>query len=300
MEAFVGENTGAASQYVNTLTTHPISRGVVKDWDQMEKLWHHIAETVNLSSNESTSIFIVESHKSTALDRVKWADLLFDTCHSPSICIGNSASLTIFAAGRTTGVAVECGAGLTSAVPIFEGLALKHAAVSMDFGGQDISFALKKLFNDKNHAIDMLSAKLVKERLSYVHGYATFSGSVSGTGSHGKSGQQSEQATFALPDGTDVTVDPRILSQCTDLLFENRSLPSGGLVSQVHEAIALCDDSVKRDLAANIVLSGGTTMLPGMGDKLNQALTQRFARDTDMRNNMIAHSIRVVPHSNYR
>jgi actin-related protein len=198
-------------------------------------------------------------------------------------------------------VAVECGAGLTSAVPIFEGLALKHAAVSMDFGGQDITFALKKLFNDKNHAIDMLSAKLIKERLSYVHGYATFSGSVTSTStnSHGKT-LHTEQATFALPDGTDVTVDPRILSQCTDLLFENRSLSSGGLVSQVHEAIALCDDSVKRDLAANIVLSGGTTLLPGLGDKLNQALTQRFAHDADMRNNMIAHSIRVVPHSNYR
>jgi actin-related protein len=36
--------------------------------------------------------------------------------------IGNSSALTMFAAGRTTGIAVECGAGLTSSVPVFEGI----------------------------------------------------------------------------------------------------------------------------------------------------------------------------------
>lgn len=217
---------------------------------------------------------------------------MFDICHAPSICIGNSATLTVFASGRTTGMAVECGAGLTCSVPIFEGLALKHAAVSMEYGGQDISFALKKLFNDKGVPIDMLSAKLVKERLAYVHGYSSFEGG-GGSTSH-------DSATFALPDGTDVTVDPRILSDCTDALFDNPKVPSGGLLSQVHESLALCDDSVRRDLANNIILSGGTSMLPGLGDRLNRGLVQRFSADHDLRNNVIAPSVRVVPHSQYR
>ena len=46
----------------------------------------------------------------------------------------------MFASGRTTGIAVECGAGVTSSVPVFEGLALSHAAVYSDFGGQEITF----------------------------------------------------------------------------------------------------------------------------------------------------------------
>ena len=44
-----------------------------------------------------------------------------------------------------SGIAVECGAGVTTSVPVFEGLALSHAAMCVDYGGQDISANLKRL-----------------------------------------------------------------------------------------------------------------------------------------------------------
>jgi actin, other eukaryote len=232
----------------------------------MEALWKHIAENVCLASKntdgtdnwntaESTSVFLVESCKATPQDRAKWAELLFETYHSPSICMGSSAPLSIFASGRTTGLAVECGAGLTCTVPIFEGLVLKHAVVNTDFGGQDISYHLKRLFNEKNINIDMQNAKMVKERMAFAQGYAS------------KDMPHTTQpaASFSLPDGNDVTVDSRIFSACSESLFvkDVDTGLGGGLIANVYESISLCDESVRRDLANAIVISGGTSMLPG-------------------------------------
>jgi actin-related protein len=251
------------SQYVNNHSSHPVYRGAI-DWDTMETLWKQVAETVSLtqkntdgtdnwSTAESTSVFFVESNKATVEDRAKWAELLFESYHSPSICFGNSSVLSIFASGRTTGLAVECGAGTTSTVPVFEGLALNHAVICMDYGGQDISYNLKKLFNEKNVTVDMFSAKAVKERMAFAQGFA----------SKEMPHTSASTASFCLPDGQDVTVDSRIFSSCAESFFVKDENGHGGLVNQVFESLALCDESVRRDLANAIILSGGTSMLAG-------------------------------------
>jgi actin len=296
VEAFPTEGANlVSSQYVNSHASHPIYRGAINDWDEMETLWRTISETVNLTHRNSdgsdnwnisevTSVFLVESNKTTAADRAKWAELLFETYHAPSICMGNSSTLSIFASGRTSGLAVECGAGHTSTVPIFEGLALKHAIFCVDHGGQDISYNLKRIFNEKGVNMDMASAKAAKERMAFAYGHT----------SRDMPHTTESSAVFSLPDGTDVTLDSKMFRQCTESLFVTDNSVTGGLVNSVYESIALCDESVRRDLANNIILSGGTSMLPGLGDRLQRDLVRKCHGDP------ISHNILVVPNSNYR
>jgi len=266
--------------------THPVCRGEIKDWEQMEQLWSNLSGNVGAATGD-ISILLIESQRSTFLDRQKWAEMLFDKFHYPSICICNSASLTVFASGRTTGLAVECGAGVTSTVPVFEGLMLSHAAISMDYGGQDISANLKKLFYDRRIKIDMASAKTVKERLAFTN--ITTNSKVS-----------DNNTTFSLPDGTDVTVEKSILSACTDPLFSNSALGSGGLIGQTYESIALCDDSVKSDLANNIIISGGNSMLLGLGDRLNDDLIAKISTEAEYgRCSINSNLVRVIPHTKH-
>lgn len=239
------------------MISHPVQRGAIKDWESLEKVWNNLTEIANLTNLDSTSILIVDSIKSTAVDRSHWAEMLFETNHVPSICIHSSAPLTIFASGRTTGVAVQCGAGITSSVPVFEGLTLSHAVTSMEFGGQDITANLKKLFNDKGILIDHSSAKIIKEKLAYVQGYRSSNLEHTNT----------DKYSFCLPDGNDVTVETKMLSESSSKLFVNNSIGGGGLVNQVHESITLCDESIKRDLTNNIIISGGASLLPGKNFK---------------------------------
>jgi actin len=194
---------------------------------------------------------ITESAVASHADRSKWAEMLFESYRVPSIYIANSSSLSLFASGRTTGLVVECGAGITSSVPVFEGLALQHAATTINYAGQDVSQNLKALLGDNDVTIDLGYARMLKERLSYVR-----PGGSSSSLDGGK-------VNFSLPDGTDVLVNKGIFGECSEKLFFNSAVEPNGMVHQVYETLQLCDDSLQKDLANNVVISGGTSMLPG-------------------------------------
>lgn len=294
-EIYIDLGGNAPSTTINS--SHPVYRGVVRDWGMMEKLWENIRDTTQLNNVDDTSILIVESILSTPADNARWAELMFETIKAPSICIASSPPLSIMASGRTCGLAVECGAGVTSVVPVFEGFSLRHSVITANLGGQDISYNLKRLFNEKNVQIDLNSAKIVKEKLAYVKGY------------HNRDLPQTmnETMTFCLPDGNDVTIETKILRDCAEPLFlpgKSTGIASNSdavdIPSFVHESIALCDDSVRKELAQNIILSGGTTLLPGFGDRLQRDLPGRFNASSDPKVQNLCPLLRVVPNSNYR
>lgn len=193
-------------------------------------------------------VMITESPVASPADRSKWAEVLFENYRVPSIYIANSSSLSLFASGRTTGLVVECGAGVTSSVPVFEGLALQHAATTVNYAGQDISQKIKALLGDSDCNIDLGYARMLKERLAFVR-----------TGNE----LEKEKVNFSLPDGTDVSVSKSIFGDCTEKLFFNVDAEPNGLVHQAFETLQLCDDSLQKDLANNVLISGGTSMLPG-------------------------------------
>merc|ERR1711965_1097144 len=46
-----------------------------------------------------------------------------------------------------------------------------------------------------------------------------------------------------------------------------------GIADSTFETIMNCDMDIRKDLYANIVLSGGTTMFPGINDRLQKEIT---------------------------
>ena len=57
-----------------------------------------------------------------------------------------------------------------------------------------------------------------------------------------------------------------VFSECTiDLLkHEKKEYSAGGIISHVIESLSLCDESIKKELMQNVLLSGGTSLLPGI------------------------------------
>lgn len=244
---------------------YPVYRGTVENWDNYEALWTKVFHELGIESylpsakgmssidqTQCPSFLIVEPVKTTPQYRGKLAGLLFDKFKIPSISIGNSASLSIFASGRTSGVAIDVGGGCTSSVPVFEGLALSHAAVCSDYGGQDITATLTDLLAMRGIHVETPFARDLKERLAFVPSSANQSYS-------------EEPKYFSLPDGRDVTVESSVFADCTSALFDLDGLDSpsaqsprltsrihNGIGAQAFESIKLCDDSLKRDLASNV------------------------------------------------
>lgn len=200
------------------------------------------------------------------------------------MCMANSAPLSIFASGRTTGLIADCGAGITSVAPIFEGLALSHAVLVMEYGGQDISEILRQNLESYSIQLDIQDARQLKEKYSYVKSSDPAANAVLGDA----------PVTFSLPDGTDITMKNSIFGNCCDAFCVNSDFSGvgGGLLGQIQRSFDLCDESFKKEIAQHIVLSGGTSMLPGLGDRLMSTLM--------VKNPAQIGPLRVIPNSGHR
>ena len=146
-----------------------VSRGRVVDWEAMVEVWGRLEELINTKISDVSSVLVVDSPRTGVVaDRKHWGEKLFETFSAPSVCVMSSAPLVIFASGRTSGVAIDLGAGLTSVVPVFEGVALRHASLFMDFGGQDITLQLRELLVKRSINIDFGHCRFLKEKMAAV------------------------------------------------------------------------------------------------------------------------------------
>ena len=67
------------------------------------------------------------------------AEVFFETFNVPALFISMQAVLSLYATGRTTGVVLDAGDGVTHAVPIYEGFAMPHSIMRVDIAGRDVT-----------------------------------------------------------------------------------------------------------------------------------------------------------------
>ncbi len=78
-------------------------------------------------------------------NREKAAEIFFETFAVPALYISMQAVLSLYSTGRTTGVVLDSGDGVTHSVPIFEGFALPHSVMRNDIAGREVTKYLKLL-----------------------------------------------------------------------------------------------------------------------------------------------------------
>merc|ERR1719230_1321667 len=87
----------------------------------------------------------------------------------------------------------------------------------------------------------------------------------SNTGNTGNNSND-EEMKYELPDGQEVIYKKSMLTEAPEQLLFNKNFTPDGLVNQIYDSLKLCDDTLRGNLASNIVISGGTSMLSGLGD----------------------------------
>jgi len=145
-EAYVGEEAQAKRGVLKL--SYPIEHGIILDWDNMEKIWHHCFYTELRSSPDEHPCMLTEAPRNPKQNREKMTSIMFETHSVPQFYVAIQAILSLYSSGRTTGCVIDCGDGVSHTVPVYEGYSLPHAVERNDLAGRDLTGYLAQLLRE--------------------------------------------------------------------------------------------------------------------------------------------------------
>ena len=229
------------------------------------------------------------------------AQILFETFNIPALHTSIQAVLSLYASGRTTGIVLDAGDGVSHAVPVYEGFAMPSSIRRIDVAGRDVTEYMQLLFRKSGYVFQTSAEKevvrTIKEKTGYValdlkkeeKEWQSYGGPLKTEG---------KVVEYPLPDGQKIKVSSFAHLGCIagiltslqvgseryrapEILFDPEiiGLEYPGVHQIVVDAINRTDMDLRKSLFGNIVLSGGSTLTKGFGDRLLHEVQRLAVKD---------------------
>ncbi|GAU23203.1 hypothetical protein TSUD_172310 [Trifolium subterraneum] len=219
--------------------SYPVTNGIVQNWDDM-------------------------NHVETMFEKYNFA----------GVFIQIQAVLTLYAQGLLTGLVIDSGDGVTHVVPVVDGYSFPHLTKRMNVAGRHITSYLVDLLSRRGYAVnrtaDFETVREIKEKLCYI------------SYDYKREYQLGLETTilvknYTLPDGRVIKVGTERF-QAPEALFtpELIDVEGDGMADMVFRCIQEMDIDNRMMLYQHIVLSGGSTMYPGLPSRLEREILDRY------------------------
>eukprot|EP00929_Paragymnodinium_shiwhaense_P122502 TRINITY_DN95307_c0_g1_i1.p1 TRINITY_DN95307_c0_g1~~TRINITY_DN95307_c0_g1_i1.p1 ORF type:complete len:382 (-),score=64.84 TRINITY_DN95307_c0_g1_i1:113-1258(-) len=259
---------------------YPMRHGIVEDWNDMELVWRHIYSEMKVVAEEHP-VLLTEAPLNPRKNREKAAEIFFETFGTPALFVSWQAILSLYASGRTTGVVLDSGDGVTHAVPVYEGFALPHAVTRADIAGRDVTAHLQTLLRRSGHIFHTSAEREVVRQIKEQECYVAFNPAKEEQVEHEKA---SAQHPYKLPDGSLIALGAERFRAPEILFHPNHvGLEYPGIHELLSFSINRSDLDLRMTLYSQIVLSGGSTLFQGFGDRMLNEVRKLAPKDIKIR-----------------
>lgn len=260
---------------------YPLEHGIVTDWDDMERIWTHVYEQELKTLSEDHPVLLTEPPLNPRQNRDMAAQILFEQFNVPAVYMSIQAVLSLYASGRTTGIVLDCGDGVSHAVPVYEGFAVPSSIRRIDIAGRDVTENMQLLLRKAGHVFHTSAEKeivrIMKEKVSYV---AIDPKKEEKDLQSGVWKADKKEIEYQLPDGHKIKLGAERF-RAPEILFDPEliGLEYPGVHQIVVDAINRTDMDLRQHLFGSIVLSGGSTLCKGFGDRLLDEVKKIAVKD---------------------
>eukprot|EP01110_Echinostelium_bisporum_P012314 TRINITY_DN679_c0_g1_i1.p1 TRINITY_DN679_c0_g1~~TRINITY_DN679_c0_g1_i1.p1 ORF type:complete len:391 (-),score=161.67 TRINITY_DN679_c0_g1_i1:91-1263(-) len=254
--------------------TYPLDNGIIRNWDDINYVWDYAFQEKLKINPRDCKILLTEAPMNPQQNRQKMVETMFEKYQFEGVYVAIQAVLTLYAQGLLTGVVVDSGDGVTHIIPVFEGYSLPHLTRRLDVAGRDVTRYLIKLLLLRGYAFnrtaDFETVRQIKEKLCYV-AYDL---------------QQEDRLAnettvlvenYTLPDGRVIKVGSERF-QAAEALFRPAlvDVDGGGMADILFDSIQKADMDLRTPFYSHIVLSGGSSMYPGLPSRLEKEIKNLY------------------------
>ncbi len=252
--------------------SYPMENGIIRNWEDMEHLWDYAFYERLQEDTTGKKILLTEPPMNPLKNRERMCEVMFEKYNFGGVYVAIQAVLALYAQGLSSGVVVDSGDGVTHIVPVYESVVLNHLTRRLDVAGRDVTRHLIDLLSRRGYAFnrtaDFETVRQIKEKLSYVSYDLELDAKLARD-------TTTLVESYELPDGRVIRVGSERF-EAPECLFQPSlvDVEQPGVGELLFNTIQAADLDIRSSLYKAIVLSGGSSMYPGLPSRLEKELKQ--------------------------